>query len=242
MNLHRLTVASYNIHRCVGLDGKTSVARIADVIGELDCDIVAIQEVDNTPSEDPVEHIESMQLEYLKQKTGYQAIPGLRIIRHTGEYGNTILTRLPIATVRRIDLSYGRYEPRGAIDAEIDLGPSRLRVVATHFGLFPRERRFQWLKVMSALAENASDLPTVVMGDMNEWFAHARLLREARKLFGETPVPKAFPARWPFLRLTRIWCRPRRALISIEAHRTKLSQVASDHLPVRALLELPPHS
>jgi endonuclease/exonuclease/phosphatase family metal-dependent hydrolase len=94
---------------------------------------------------------------------------------------------------------------------------------------------------MSALAEQSSDLPTVLLGDMNEWFAHSRMLREARKLFGATTAPKAFPAWWPLLRLTRIWCRPRRALLSIEAHRTKLSKVASDHLPVRAVLQLSGH-
>lgn len=234
----RLRIASYNIHRCVGLDGKCSVERIAEVIRELNCDVIAIQEVDNTPSDDPVAHVQSMQLDYLAHATNYSAIPGLRIIRHTGEYGNAILTRLPVAEVRRLDLSYGRYEPRGAIDTELQFDSLRLRIIATHFGLFPHERRVQWLQLMAALAERSADLPTVLLGDMNEWFGHARMLREARKVFGETKMPRAFPSFLPLLRLTRIWCRPRRALKSIEAHRTALSRVASDHLPVRAEIEL----
>ena len=36
------------------------------------------------------------------------AVPGLRIVRHSGEFGNALLTRLPILSVHRHDLSYSR--------------------------------------------------------------------------------------------------------------------------------------
>src|SRR6201986_4837558 len=39
-------IMTYNIHRCVGTDGKLSPARIADVIATCEADIVALQEVD----------------------------------------------------------------------------------------------------------------------------------------------------------------------------------------------------
>src|SRR5687768_1326347 len=103
----RLTIASYNLHGCVGLDRRCSPARISQVLRELDCDIYALQEVDNQPGA----HEESMQLEYLAKTMEMSFVPGLRIVRHTGEYGNAILTRLPIKEIRRHDLSYSWCEP-----------------------------------------------------------------------------------------------------------------------------------
>ena len=40
-----LRVATYNIHRCRGLDGRTNPARIAEVIRAIDADVIALQEV-----------------------------------------------------------------------------------------------------------------------------------------------------------------------------------------------------
>ena len=91
------------------------------MLSELDCDIYALQEVDNEPGDGE----ESMQLEYLSRELEMAAVPGLRIVRHTGEYGNAMLTRLPILSVHRHDLSYSWCEPRGALDVELDLGDSQ---------------------------------------------------------------------------------------------------------------------
>jgi endonuclease/exonuclease/phosphatase family metal-dependent hydrolase len=230
----RLAVASYNLHSCVGLDGRRSPARIADVLRELDCDIYALQEVDNQPGE----HEESMQLEYLARTMNMSGVPGLRIVRHTGEYGNAILTRLPITQIRRHDLSYSWCEPRGAIDIELDVGGQPLRVIAAHLGLRRSERRFQWRRLMVALAEGSMEMPTIVLGDMNEWYRGARTLQEAHVAFGEPPAPAGFPSFAPLLALTRIWVRPRAALESIVVHRTDLTRKASDHLPLKATLEV----
>lgn len=230
----RLAVASYNLHSCVGLDRKCSPVRIANVLRELDCDIYALQEVDNRPGE----HEESMQLEYLSKALEIAAVPGLRIVRHTGEYGNAILTRLPIVQVRRHDLSYSRSEPRGALDVELDLGGRPLRVIATHLGLRRSERRFQWRRLMVAIAEGSMDMPLIVLGDMNEWYRKAGTLREAHIAFGETPAPAGFPSFAPFLALTRIWVRPHAAVESLVAHRSDLTRLASDHLPLKVELNL----
>lgn len=230
----RLEIASYNVHRCVGLDRQCSPARIAAVLRELDCDIYALQEVDNSPGKDE----DSQQLEYLSRATELASVPGLRIVRHMGEYGNAILTRLPIKQVRRHDLSYSWCEPRGAIDVELDLNGQPLRVIAAHLGLRRSERRFQWRRLMVAIAEGSLETPTIVLGDMNEWYRGSRMMREAHDAFGEPPAPAGFPAFAPLLALTRIWVRPRAALQSIVAHRTELSRRASDHLPLKATLEV----
>jgi endonuclease/exonuclease/phosphatase family metal-dependent hydrolase len=229
----RIAIASYNIHSGVGMDRRRSPARIAQVLKELDCDIYALQEVDNQPGE----HEESMQLDYLARATGMQAVPGLRIVRHTGEYGNAILTRLPISSVRRHDLSHAWYEPRGALDVNVEVNGASLRVIATHLGLMRSERRVQWQRLMVALAESPPHTPTILLGDMNEWYRPAARLQEAHRILGEPPAPAAFPSFAPCLALTRIWVRPRQALLTVQVHRSKTARMASDHLPVKAVID-----
>jgi endonuclease/exonuclease/phosphatase family metal-dependent hydrolase len=231
----RIAIASYNVHSCVGwLDRRCAPSRIAAVLKELDCDIYALQEVDNEQGEGE----DSMQLEYLSRMLGMAAVPGLRIVRHSGEFGNALLTRLPILSVHRHDLSYWRFEPRGALDVELDLGHHKLRVIATHLGLSRRERRSQWRHLLKAVATAPAELPTIVLGDMNEWLPSSATLRDAHSILGEPLSPPAFPAFAPFLALTRIWVRPVGAMTSIEVHRTPLSQRASDHLPVKAVIDV----
>lgn len=229
-----LSIASYNIHSSVGMDRRRSPARIAQVLQELDCDIYALQEVDNQPGE----HEESMQLEYLARTLGMQAIPGLRIVRHTGEYGNAVLTRLPVLGIRRHDLSCRKWEPRGAIDVQLEVGGAPLRVIATHLGLNCSERRDQWGRLLQAVAEAPAAMPTLLLGDMNEWFRPAATLRQTHRVFGEPPAPAAFPSFAPCLALTRIWLKPLRALQSLQVHRSELARKASDHLPVKAVVDL----
>jgi endonuclease/exonuclease/phosphatase family metal-dependent hydrolase len=171
-------------------------------------------------------------------------VAGMRIVRHMGEYGNAILTRLPITEVRRHELSYSRFEPRGAVDVDIDLYGSTylygstLRVIAAHLGLSRSERRFQWRRLMVAVAEKPLETPTVLLGDMNEWYRRASTLREAHETFGRPPAPVAFPAFAPCLALTRIWVRPVASILAMEVHRTPATRQASDHLPVRATIDV----
>jgi endonuclease/exonuclease/phosphatase family metal-dependent hydrolase len=224
-----LRVASYNIHRCVGRDGRCDPGRVGDVLDELQCDIVGLQEVDNSPGDSPT----SMQLEYLARRTGMNAVAGLRIVRHMGHYGNALLTRHRILRARRHDLSTSPWlEPRGAVDAEIDLGGLTCRALVTHLGLVPGERHAQARTVLALVGETPFDEPLVLLGDINEWLPIGRSLRALHALFGRPPYARSFPAGFPLFALDRIWARPRDSLRTVRAHRSALSRVASDHLPV----------
>lgn len=227
-----LRIASYNIHRCVGTDGHRNVSRIVNVIRELGCDTVGLQEVDSQPGP----HSDSRQLEFIARATGMHAIPGATIIRHDRSYGNALLTMRKILAVRQHDLSFKRHEPRGALEVDLDVAGSLIRVFVMHLGLWPSEQRFQMRIVLRVLRELSPDQPVVVLGDINEWLPIGRPLRWLHGLLGTPPRLRTFPVWAPIFALDRVWVRPRGSLLDMCVHRSKLSSVASDHFPVKAVV------
>jgi endonuclease/exonuclease/phosphatase family metal-dependent hydrolase len=225
-----LHIASYNIHRCVGTDMRCDVERVANVIRELGCDTIGLQEVDSRPSD----RSDSMQLEYLAKATGMQSVAGTTLIRHDGEYGNALLTRRRILDVKRHDLSYGKYEPRGALEVDLEMQGHVIRVFVMHLGLFPSERRFQMRKVLETLRKVPLDQPVVVLGDINEWMPLGRPLRWLHTLLGKPPWQRTFPVWAPMFALDRVWVRPVGSLLDFRVHRSAASRRASDHFPVTA--------
>jgi endonuclease/exonuclease/phosphatase family metal-dependent hydrolase len=233
----RLTVASYNVHCCVGTDGRYDVERIARVIRELDSDVVALQEVESPYGE----HGESDQLSHLARSAGFpRTVAGPTLTRGRGPFGNAILSRFPVRTIRRVDLSVSGREPRGALDVDLDCDALAVRVIASHFGLRSVERASQWRRVFSVLEADRTPT-TIVLGDFNHWWWRDRALHGIEGRLGKTPAPRTFPSRRPIFALDRLWVQPRAALVSLHSVRTALTRIASDHLPLRAeiLLEDP---
>jgi len=227
-----LRIGSYNIHKCIGSDGRCNVQRVAQVIGELDCDTVGLQEVDSRPGP----HSDSRQLEFLAQATDMQGVAGATIIRHDRSYGNALLTRRKILDVRQHDLSFRRFEPRGALEVDLDVAGNCTRVFVMHLGLLPFERRYQMRIVLKRLREMPVDQPVVVLGDINEWLPISRPLRWLHGLLGTPPRQRSFPVWAPMFALDRVWVRPRGSLLDFRVHRSALSRRASDHFPVRAVV------
>ncbi|HEX7813480.1 MAG TPA: endonuclease/exonuclease/phosphatase family protein [Burkholderiales bacterium] len=223
-----LKVASYNIHLGIGRDGVFKPERIASVIAELDADVISLQEVARTSDGFDM-------LAYLSQASGYHGIPGPTLVTARGDYGNAMLTRLAPGEIERWDISVPRREPRGAIAMMVHKGGWSLRMIATHLGLWPGERRRQIRKLLG-LMQQAGSIPTVLMGDVNEWFLWGRPLRWLHRHFLQTPGPATFPSNWPVFALDRIWVEPRRALQQVAAHRSAVARLASDHLPITATI------
>jgi endonuclease/exonuclease/phosphatase family metal-dependent hydrolase len=107
-----------------------------------------------------------------------------------------------------------------------------LRVLVTHFGLTAVDRLFQARRLLEILGDDREQ-PTLVLGDINEWFP-GPALRRLHARFGRAPSAATFPSGRPILALDRIWVQPLAALVDLRAHATPLARLASDHLPVRA--------
>jgi endonuclease/exonuclease/phosphatase family metal-dependent hydrolase len=225
----QLTLATYNIHRCVGRDGRYEPSRIRDVVQELDADVIALQEVDS-----PDQH--GLELaHWLGEESKHKVIAGPTLRERKGHHGNAFLTRCECSDVRLVDLSLPHYEPRGAIDLDIACEGATIQVVATHLGLRPSERRIQVERLLKRVKSNC-----VLMGDLNEWWLWGHPLRWIKAIFGHAPALPTFPSGWPLLPLDRIWIRPPGVLRNITVHRTSQSARASDHLPLKAVVEWDP--
>jgi endonuclease/exonuclease/phosphatase family metal-dependent hydrolase len=224
-------VATYNVHGCVGRDRRRDPQRIADVLRELDADLVGLQEIHSTDDPDAA----FGHLARVAALAGFDAVPGPALVHHTGGFGNALLTRHPVDAVRRVEIAVARREPRAVLDVEVRVGVRPVRVVVTHFGLLGRERRLQADMLLRLLGEHSIE-PTIIMGDFNEWMPRGRSLRHMQRELGASSPLRTFPSGMPMLALDRIWVRPFRSLESIAVHRSPLARVASDHLPVRAIV------
>jgi endonuclease/exonuclease/phosphatase family metal-dependent hydrolase len=226
----RIRVASYNVHGGVGTDGNFEPDRIAQVITELGADVVGLQEVHSGDGSFSI-------LERLATATGMRSIAGPTLTRPShGEFGNALLTRHAVVSVRQLDLAVWGREPRGALDVLLDCGYP-LRVLATHLGLRPWERREQVAKLLEALTQDEGEqgpATTVLLGDINEWFLWGRPLRWLHRHFRSLPARRTFPAGWPVFALDRIWVKPFGLVRRVQAHRSPAARVASDHLPLIA--------
>jgi endonuclease/exonuclease/phosphatase family metal-dependent hydrolase len=225
-----VTLATWNIHGGIGRDRRHDVERILRVLHEIDADVVALQEVAPLTLDDGMLH-------RVQRELGMHVVTARTLTRRNADFGNAVLSRLAVIRSENVDLTVAHHEPRNAIDVRLAAGAHELRVLATHLGLRPYERREQVQRILGAF-DKAPLGNAVVMGDVNEWYLWGRPLRWLHKRFAVTHAPATFPARRPMLKLDRIWGHPACALSRVAVHRSALALVASDHLPVVATFKL----
>lgn len=238
-DLHRprVLVASYNVHKCVGTDGRFDPRRTGQVIREINADVIALQEADQRFGA----RNGLLDLARLQDETGLALVPVSARANAHGWHGNVLLFRQgAVRDVHQIKLP--GLEPRGAIVAEIDLGAElSIRVIAAHFGLLRHSRVRQACMISDVMNDN-DDTPTLLMGDLNEWRLNSRsALNTLDTAFG--PLPSAvpsFPSRLPLLALDRIIANRIDMLSPITIHDTPLARTASDHLLIKAFADLAP--
>lgn len=229
-----LKIASYNIHKCKGLDGKTRPDRIIDVIKEIDADVIALQEVDRRFGRKNG----LLDIESLEREAGMRLLIQSDLPHGHGWHGNALLVRGEPRSYRRSRMKLPGLEPRGAIVAELDLGDGEFRVIAAHLGLFRQSRVDQITALLKAYRE-LPPMPTILLGDFNEWRRKGRsALHVLEPTFGVAPSPLSFPSRRPIFALDRIFGWPQGMIEERQIHDTPLSRVSSDHLPLTARVTL----
>lgn len=240
------SVMTYNVHSTIGMDGKPSPVRISEVIAECHPTIVALQELDaglvRTAMIDQSHQIAaSLEMSYHFQAT-------IRV--EEGEYGNAVLSSYPMRLVKASALPARlvnrRFERRGAIWTEVDLEGEKVQVFATHFGLNWRERIAQAEEIVGPEWLGHPDCrgPVILCGDFNSIpfsTPYRRILTRLRDvqrgLKGWFPR-STWPVRFPCIRIDHIFVSPDLKVESVQVPRNPRTRLASDHLPVVAVLRL----
>lgn len=225
-------VASYNIRKAIGTDRRRSPERILEVLAELNADVIALQEADRRFGP----RLAVLPPWMLDSHSPYKAVPFDVHTDSMGWHGNAILVRRDVAIAAHDLVHLPRLEPRGAIMAEVATSVSAVRLFGMHLDLSGLWRRRQAAAVIHA-ANARPAMPTVLMGDLNEWSADRGCLADFARHYSFAPCGRSFHARRPVARLDRIMYCERLKLIDCGVHMSAASRKASDHLPIWAEFE-----
>jgi len=231
-----LRIMTYNVHRCVGADGRADPRRIADVIAACQPDMVALQELD----------VGRLRTGGIDQAHAIAHPLGMRVHFHPALqveeelYGDAILTALPMRLMKAGPLprSVG-FEPRGALWAAIEANGTEIQIINTHLGLPAYERMAQARALLGKnwLGHPECRDPVILLGDFNArrrsvvYRMFTAKLRDAQLVLHKR-ARRTFPARVPMLRIDHIFCSGSVDVLGVEVPRSQLVRTASDHLPL----------
>ena len=242
-----LRIMTYNVHSCVGMDGKLNPERIARVIARCNPDVVALQELDvgrtRTDGVDQAHLIAN----YLEMDFHFH--PSMHIEEE--RYGDAILTHLPMHLVRAGPLpglaDKPQLEPRGALWVAIDVCGTDVQVINTHLGLLTRERMAQTEALLGEewLAHKACHSPVILCADLNA-LPFSAVCKNLRQQLNDAQVEAehhrpagTFFGRFPTARIDYIFIDPAFEAAAIHIPKTELVRLASDHLPLLTEVRLP---
>lgn len=239
---------TYNVHRCVGMDRRLDLDRVAGVIAEFEPDIVCLQELDvgraRTGGVDQAAEIAS------KLAMSVHFHPAMRVEAEL--YGDAILTHLPEQLVKTDALptvaGIPGLEPRGALWTRIGVSGQWINVLNTHLGLVPREQRRQATALVGRdwLGRRDCTGPTILTGDFNAtsitrpYRILAGRLDDAQRRLGLKPSVKTFPSSFPAIRIDHAFVSPEIRVTNVRSSFSPLARMASDHLPLILDFEVEP--
>ena len=230
-----MRILSYNIHKGIGArDRRYRLGRILAVIEAENPDILCLEEVDRNVRRSRYHDQPQLLGDYFGH---LERIYQMNVHLKEGGYGNLILSRWPLRSHHHVSLRHEDRKPRGAQLAVIETPEGLLHVVHWHLGLAERERRWQVSHLFShALFRSSEDLPTIVIGDSNDW--RNRLAETAFKPqgFQHLTAPasrfRTFPSYLAMGSLDKAFIRGEIRVRQVRVARSKLARIASDHLPL----------
>jgi endonuclease/exonuclease/phosphatase family metal-dependent hydrolase len=236
-------IATYNIHKCRGLDRRVRPDRIAEVLRNINADIIALQEVVSREGG----RREEDQARFLAEELGYNYAFGENRRYKDGRYGNVVLTRFPIDLNQNYNITSGTREARGCLRADIRVtSDTALHVFNVHFGTayFEHRQQARMLFEDRILTHDNLQGPRIVMGDFNEWLrgAVSRTLTThlvAADIRTHLKKSRTYPGVLPMFCLDHIYFDRHLSLEHLHLFRSRTALVASDHLPLVADLRVP---
>jgi endonuclease/exonuclease/phosphatase family metal-dependent hydrolase len=230
-------VATYNIHRCRGMDGRTRPDRTAAVLGSLNADVLALQEVIGAGPAG------GGQAELLGATLGMGWVMAPSRHLRGALFGNVVLSRFPVRHHAQYDLSWKTCEPRCCHRVDLDLDGAVLHLYNVHLGTAYLERRFQAQRLAGIVSDRRVPGAKVVLGDFNEWMRGlaTTLLSErlqALDLSTHLRRRRTYPGLFPILNLDHIYYQGHVEVARVELPRTRKTLMASDHLPLVAELKV----
>jgi endonuclease/exonuclease/phosphatase family metal-dependent hydrolase len=230
-----MRLLSYNIHKGIGGgDRRYRIERIVDVVLAENPDLICLQEVDRHVRRTRHDDQPSKLRDALRSAS---SLFQLNVRLRDGGYGNLLLSRWPFRDTHQVSLRLRRRKPRGAQIVVVETPEGPLHVVHWHLGLAERERHWQVAHLLDhPLYREASELPTLVVGDFNDWrntLAHGPFARHG---FHQVTVPRSrfrsFPARFAVFSLDKAFARGPVEIRHARIVHSTLARAASDHLPL----------
>ena len=237
----KLRAATYNIHKCVGIDRRYSPERIVDVLQEMDADVIALQEVVCHSNLRDRDH----QARYIAERLEMNFCVGENRQHNGGDYGNATLSRFPIKEFRNYDITVMRREPRGCLMTSIEHSQTAaFQFLNLHMGTSYFERRQQVHRLMNTQALSLPELHgrRIIAGDFNEWTTGltTKLLKAKYKCVDSKlhlGTTRTFPGIMPLVHLDHIYFDSGFDLVGAAVHKSRTALFASDHLPIVAEFE-----
>jgi endonuclease/exonuclease/phosphatase family metal-dependent hydrolase len=226
-------IATYNIHRCRGMDRRVVPARIVEVLRDIGADVVALQEVIGAGPAG------AGQAEEIGAGLGMGWVMNCVRTLRQHQYGNVVLSRYPIAHHSHYDLSWRTCEPRHCQRADLEIAGRVLHVYNVHLGTAVLERRYQAGRLASFVHDRRVSGPKIILGDFNEWMK-GLATKTLSSLFESVDIShhlkrrRTYPGIFPVVHLDHIYYEGAVEVASVEMPRTRKALMASDHLPLVA--------
>jgi len=243
---HSLRLLTVNIHKGYNAFNRRFVLHeLREAVRAQGSDLVFLQEVEGATSRACAVTV-GAQYEFLADAIWPGHAYGRNVVAEGQDHGNALLSRLPVLRSQNHDVSVPGAEPRGLLHCVL-AGPGgapELHVMCVHLGLSEAHRRHQLARLCQTVQRVVPpDAPLVIAGDFNDWRLRADALLAAcelhevfRRALGQHA--RSFPARWPLLRLDRIYVRGVVGARPLAMPRRPWSRL-SDHAPLAADIDLP---
>lgn len=258
-----ITVASYNVRKAIGTDRRRDPQRVLQVLEEIDADVVALQEADKRVGtrgaavphamiddhgiyracEFNVTHTDRLAKAHgnlVDRLPDHPLTAPLKRLdfRNLGWHGNAILVKNDVEVCDAEAITLPTFEPRGAVMAEVRIGGADLRIIGMHLDLSGLMRRQQVVAILDHIERRHRKMPTIVMGDTNEWRKDGGAsLAEFDARFEVARCGPSFHSRKPVAALDRIIVDRDFSIVAAGVHSSPAARQASDHLPIWAKIK-----